>query len=247
MPDPEELFSNLVFPKVILFTRYLKTNFNYLRNIFSNIPCNLKIGNVFTPQLIDIVVQNGEKYKDLPINQYALHSLGVDGGFGSSNTALVLCELLKDEHKIRVIYSREYEKGNPSFIADKVYELYQKYNNLWIWIDGCNRAFVNELKVRFGEDPNYEKVEDVSMDSNRVIPVNFNTDHKPMLSHLYNIVNKQYLAIPELYDRLIISLRTATAKELTLDKDDSSYNDSFDALRLACKGFQISSSYGLGY
>ena len=50
------------------------------------------------------------------------------------------------------------------------------------------------------------------MDSNRVIPVNFNTDHKPMLSHLYNIVNKQYLAIPELYDRLIISLRTATVK-----------------------------------
>ena len=59
----------------------------------------------------------------------------------------VLCELLKDQHCIRVIYSREYEKGNPSFIADRVYELYQKYNNLWIWIDGSNRAFVNELKV----------------------------------------------------------------------------------------------------
>ena len=49
-----------------------------------------KIGNVFTPQLIDIVVQNGEKYKNLPVNQYSLHSLGIDGGFGSSNTARIL-------------------------------------------------------------------------------------------------------------------------------------------------------------
>ena len=63
-------------------------------------------------------------------------------------TQLVFCELLKDQHCIRVIYSREYEKGNPSFIADRVYELYQKYNNLWIWIDGSNRAFVNELKIQ---------------------------------------------------------------------------------------------------
>jgi hypothetical protein len=92
--------------------------------------------------------------------------------------------------------------------------------------------------VKFGEDPNHESAEDVNPESNILIPVNFNTDHKTMLSYIYNTVNKRYLAAPEKFDRQIISLRAATAKELTLDKD-SCCNDSFDALRLALKMYQV--------
>jgi len=32
------------------------------------------------------------------------------------------------------------------------------------------------------------------------------------------MINKEYLAIPEKYDKLIVSLRTAQAKEYSLDK-----------------------------
>ncbi len=72
-----------------------------------------------------------------------------------------------------------------------------------------------------------------------IIPVNFSTDHKNMLSHLYMMVNKGYLAIPEKYDKLIISLRTAYANEYTLDKKQTSYSDSLDALRLSLNGYNI--------
>ena len=51
------------------------------------------------------------------------------------------------------------------------------------------------------------------------------------------LVDKEYLAIPEQFDKLIISLRTAYAKEYSLDKEQTSYSDSIDALRLACKMF----------
>ena len=61
-----------------------------------------------------------------------------------------------------------------------------------------------------------------------------------MLSHLQVLVTKGYLAIPEKHDKLITSLRTAYAKELTLDKENTSYNDSLDALRLSLKGYFIS-------
>ncbi len=71
-----------------------------------------------------------------------------------------------------------------------------------------------------------------------MLPVNFATEHKNMLSHLHMLVNKEYLAIPEQHDKLIISLRTAYAKEYSLDKEQSSYNDSLDALRLACKMYK---------
>jgi len=53
------------------------------------------------------------------------------------------------------------------------------------------------------------------------------------------MVNKGYLAIPEKYDKLIISLRTAYANEYTLDKKQTSYSDSLDALRLSLNGYNI--------
>ena len=65
-----------------------------------------KIGNVFSPSQIDKTIQLGEQYTKIPTNDYTLHSVGVDFGFGSSNTAVVLTEFLKEEHKIRVIDSK---------------------------------------------------------------------------------------------------------------------------------------------
>lgn len=40
-------------------------------------------------------------------------------------------------------------------------------------------------------------------------------------------------------EKLIISLRTAYAKELSLDKKETTYDDLLDALRLALKGFEF--------
>ena len=53
------------------------------------------------------------------------------------------------------------------------------------------------------------------------------------------LVSKEYLAIPKEFDKPIISLRTAYANELSLDKEQTSYSDSIDALRLACKMYKM--------
>jgi len=53
------------------------------------------------------------------------------------------------------------------------------------------------------------------------------------------MVNEGYLAIPDKYEKFIISLRTAQAKEYSLDKEQTSYSDSLDALRLSLKGYNI--------
>lgn len=52
-------------------------------------------------------------------------------------------------------------------------------------------------------------------------------------------MNKGDLAILEKYEKLIISLRTAQAKEYSLDKEQTSYDDLLDALRLSLIGYQI--------
>jgi hypothetical protein len=69
-----------------------------------------------------------------------------------------------------------------------------------------------------------------------ILPVNFGTEHKQMLSHLYLMINKGYLAIPEKYDKLIVSLRTA---QYSPDKEQTSYDDLLDGLRLSLKAYSI--------
>ncbi|HEY9490598.1 MAG TPA: hypothetical protein VIP56_01330 [Nitrososphaeraceae archaeon] len=61
-----------------------------------------------------------------------------------------------------------------------------------------------------------------------------------MLSNLHAIISKGYLAIDEQqHDKLLTSLRTAYPEELNLKKDQTSYNDLLDALRVSLKGYQI--------
>ena len=199
-----------------------------------------KIGNIFNPSQIDKTIQLGEQFKNISVNDYTLHSVGVDFGFSSSATAIVLTEFLKEERKIRVLYAEEFEKSNPQDIVDICFNLYRKHWNTWFWVDGANRAAVNLMKVGFNESLSWENnKQGPNPEAWKVLPVNFATEHKQMLAHLHMLVNKEYLAIPEQFDKLIISLRTAYAKEYSLDKEQTSYSDSLDALRLACRMYKM--------
>ena len=53
------------------------------------------------------------------------------------------------------------------------------------------------------------------------------------------MITKQYLAIEEKHDKLLTSLRTAYSEELNLKKDETTYSDLFDALRLSLKAYNI--------
>jgi hypothetical protein len=82
----------------------------------------------------------------------------------------------------------------------------------------------------------------------KIVPVNFNKEHKAMSGH-YKMKLEQEpgkIAInPDRFDKLITSLRTAVDSDGTLDKEATSYNDIFDAFRLALKfyHFRDSSEY----
>jgi hypothetical protein len=199
-----------------------------------------KVGNIFNEYQILKAIELGEQFKNLPINPYAIHSIGVDPGFGSSNTAVVATEFLKEEAKIRVVFSQEWEHGDPQAIVNLIFNLYLQYGsaNTFIFCDGSSRAFVNMLKIAWSESLNWEK-QTISPNSMKVLPVNFSTEHKQMLSHLSMLVSKEYLAIPASMDKLAIALRTAYAEELSLNKERSSYNDLTDALRLSCKMYKM--------
>ncbi|MGA8564432.1 MAG: hypothetical protein WB587_06725 [Nitrososphaeraceae archaeon] len=90
---------------------------------------------------------------------------------------------MKEESKIRVLYAEEFEHANPQDIVDLCFNLYRRHWNTWFFVDGTNRAFVNLMKVAFDESLSWDK-DSVNPDLMRVLPVNFSTEHKNMLSHL---------------------------------------------------------------
>jgi len=191
-----------------------------------------KIGNVFSTKDIDFAIELGELHKGEEINQFTLHFGGVDPGFGSSKATLYIGEFDMENQIIRIIVGREYDHEVPSKIADDIFEYHTKINNLKWFIDGSNRGFINEVKVKFGESLRWEKAKDVSIQSYNIIPVNFSTEHRQMLYKTFNLISKGMIAIPKEYDHLITALRTATATDFDLDKEDTVDDDHLDSLRL---------------
>lgn len=128
-----------------------------------------------------------------------------------------------------------------------VYGLMSKYQVDKVYIDGANPSFIRSLKLQIGEDPEYDKViarykaegfgDQAALKDMRVVPVNFNKEHKAMLGHCKMILEKDggHIAINAVFDKLITALRTAVDNDGTLDKESTSYNDIFDAFRLALK------------
>jgi hypothetical protein len=104
---------------------------------------------------------------------------------------------------------------------------------------------------RIAEDADYDKViarfkseglGDNWSENMRIVPINFNKEHKAMLGHCKMIIeqNPGRIAInPDKFDKLITALRTAVDNDGTLDKESTSYNDIFDAFRLALKFYQF--------
>ena len=75
----------------------------------------------------------------------------------------------------------------------------------------------------------------------RIVPVNFNKEHKAMLGHCKMILedDRGKIAINPIFDKLINALRTAVDNDGTLDKEATSYHDIFDAFRLALKFYSF--------
>jgi hypothetical protein len=72
-----------------------------------------------------------------------------------------------------------------------VYDLMSKYQVDKVYIDGANPSFIKSLKLQIGEEADYDKViaryksegfGDNWAEHMRIVPVNFNKEHKAMLA-----------------------------------------------------------------
>jgi hypothetical protein len=204
-----------------------------------------RIGNVFSSSQVQTCIDLGEEFSidKIPVSLYTLKSVGIDPGFSSSESGIVVLEHIKDvdgRHIIRVIQCHLLERADPNKLVELCWNLYKEYGyfNTAFFLDGSNAAVTNLLKIKFGESLNWQGIKDFGSNSNvKIRPISFNSEHKNMFSNLHAVATKGLLAIPEKYTELLTSLRTAWATELDLDKKQTSYDDLLDALRLGLKAY----------
>ena len=75
--------------------------------------------------------------------------------------------------------------------------------------------------MQWGERSDYENVKKEHKQFMIVQAVNFNQEHKEMLGHCKMLLERGYITINPVFDKLITSLRTAVAEENILDKEST--------------------------
>jgi hypothetical protein len=211
-----------------------------------------RIGNVFHTKDIEAAIEKGRKYNPDNFNPsyhfFTATSMGIDPAYGSSAFGIVVTQWV-DDH-IQILHAEEYHRPDYNEMLSVVYGLMSKYQVDKTYIDGANPSFIKSLKLQIGEDADYmpeihkAKQENRKPDM-RIVPVNFNSEHKAMLGHCKMILEQDpgKIAInPDRFDKLITALRTAIDNDDTLDKESTSYNDIFDAFRLSLKFYHFRDS-----
>jgi hypothetical protein len=213
-----------------------------------------KIGNVFHTKDIEAAIKKGRKYNpdDFSPSHFTSISMGIDPAYGSSAFGIVVTQFV-DDH-VEILYAEEYHRPDYNEMLSVVYGLMSKYQIDKVYIDGANPSFIKSLKLQIGEEADYDKViaryrseglGDSWSEHMRIVPVNFNKEHKAMLGHCKMIMEHDdgRIAInPDRFGKLITALRTAVDNDGTVDKESTSYNDIFDAFRLALKFYHFEDS-----
>jgi hypothetical protein len=152
---------------------------------------------------------------------------------------------------VQILYAEEYHRPDYNEMLSVTYGLMTKYNVDKVYIDGANPSFIKSLKIQIGEEADYDKViaryrsdgfgDEAALADMKVVPLNFNKEHKAMLGHCKMIMERDggRIAInPDKFAKLITALRTAVDNDGVLDKEATSYNDIFDAFRPALKFYR---------
>jgi hypothetical protein len=206
-----------------------------------------RIGNVFHTKDIEAAIEKGRKYDPdnfNPFSHFTSVSMGIDPAYGSSAFGIVVTQW-EDNH-VQILHAEEYHRPDYNEMLSTVYGLMSKYSVDKVYIDGANPSFIKSLKLQIGEDADYDKViaryrseglGDNWTEYMKIVPVNFAKDHKQMIGHAKMILESEggLIAINPKFDKLITSLRTAVDNDGSLDKEATSYNDTFDSFRLALK------------
>ena len=224
------------------------------------------VGNLFSERAIMRNVLTAEEAKNIEFAPYQTYSaiqyenndgpnyiarsLGIDPGFGrnpklgvGSYTGLCLTQFRNN--RIEVLYAEELIQPDFNELVDIVTVMISKTNTTKVFTDSSNPPLIKSLKMAIGEKPKYGDIEKKDLERKIykgdmvICPVPFNVKSREMMYSLKELVDNGLLVIHENQRNVIDCMRSAYVINEKLDKERTSHDDLFDALRLSISNFPI--------
>jgi len=202
------------------------------------------IGNVFQTTDIDRIC--AEEYdvpeylddsKESSEGKLLQAVMGCDPGWGSSSFGIVVGHYV--DGFVRVAYADLHTRKDHNEMVTICWDLIQRFNVTKVLVDASAPSFIRALKLQWGERVDYEALDKRYRDYMKVEPVPFGSEHRALLYHTKFLIENQYIRIsPSRFERLITALRSAYARDGVLDKEATTYDDLFDALRLCLRAYK---------
>ena len=190
--------------------------------------------------------------------------MGIDAGFSSSNFAFCIAEVApryegidsegnkkydKSSQQVNVVIADELHRPLFQQAIDHIINLVNTRNVDRLYVDDSAPSVIASLKAALGENPQYQEEAEYIKRMNadpekswRVIPVSFRREHKALAAHskkLLDYNNPALIAIHPSLTKLITALRTANFTEFDYQKGSSSFDDIYDAFRLAIRPIDV--------
>jgi hypothetical protein len=214
------------------------------------------IGNTFNISSINKAVMHGTKYNNISPDNWTkgVHTLlAIDPAYSSSSRyGIVMTQYLNG--KIVVIYAHEYTKPDYSDMIDEVFRLSHLVGGVTnILVDSSAPEVIASLRRAFHKDQYSENyLKEVIANAKKynvpienrlfVIPKSFSMEGRQMLQHAVSIMDipEGAVAIPPQYQDLIVGLRTCTANEWKMIKENTSHNDLVDSYLMCLSVYRFS-------
>jgi hypothetical protein len=161
---------------------------------------------------------------------------------------MAFCLTQSINNVISVLYAEQFMRPDYDNMLSLTLDLLRKYYKVnQIMIDSSAPEFISGLKRALHDRPDYlEHIAElkkrypnnptIQYRMMKVHPIPFSTEHRRLLSNAKQWLDDErgLVAIPSRFDKLLTSLRTATATDsTTLDKQETVYDDLYDSFRLS--------------
>ena len=205
-----------------------------------------RIGNIFHTSDIEASIVSKEYGQDMmesSTSPFYGRSMGLDPAWGtSSDFGIVITQ--KRNGKCEIFHAEHISQPRVYDVINHIMRLKQIHHVSKIYVDGSSPEVVRELKARIDDlaidfermDP--ELLWNMRTGDMQIVPINFQKKHKEMLQWAVTLMQKRMIRIHPSLSNLIVSLRTAVATEMKLNKEETSYSDLLDALRLALLNYE---------
>jgi hypothetical protein len=205
-----------------------------------------RIGNIFHTQDIEasiVTAEYGREMIESSTSPFYGRSMGLDPAWGtSSDFGIVITQ--KRNGKCEIFHAEHISQPRVYDVINHIMRLKQIHHVTKVYVDAANPEVIRELKERTDDlAREFERMDEDLLWNMRtgdmqIIPISFKKKHQEMLQWAVVLMQKQMIRIHPSLTPLLVSLRTAVATEMKLNKEETSYSDVFDAFRLALLNYE---------